>query len=240
MHNRVFSRGALGFALLACLLVPMTAGAQTPTEGGPQPAQAALSATMLRGGELGELLSVYVPRSEGEIQRLLDAAREAERSATSEIEEARRLAADADGRVRIMSEEIQTTKVRRDVAKKAKDGAARADLDATVKRQTREKQYLERMRQVLRSDAGRLESEREAAGARVKSLELELDVARQYAALAVVTATPEAIARYRSSLSDLLNAQKQAADRAGRAAGDRKQVAERRLKQLQSLTKLLK
>jgi hypothetical protein len=193
---------------------------------------------MLNGGPLEELLSVYVPRPESEIRRLLEDAREMETSASSEIEVARRLAAEADGRQKIMSEEIKTTQVRRDVAKKAKDEPLRATLDAAVKKQSNEKKYLEHLRDALRADASSLEADRKASAMRVKALELELQAAQKHAEISAGVFDPAKVPAYQSLLRNLLEAQKQSADAWKDASGKRKQVAERRLKQLQSLSKL--
>jgi hypothetical protein len=226
-------------------VVPVPTGTPTPTPapavaGTPAVTSVSLSKTMLRGGQMGELLSVYVPRQESEISRLAGDARAMQRSAESEIDEARNLATEADGRVRITSEEIETTKTRRDVARKAKDEAARAELEATLKRQSSEKAYLERLRDALRADADRLEADREASQARVKALDLELEVARSYVQVGSPSATPEMVTQYRQSLQRMLDAQKNSAEHWKDASEKRRQVADRRLKQLQSLSKLSK
>lgn len=118
--------GAIASTLLGSIVLSMPAASQPPTDtSATRGVPTTASATMLRGGEMGELLAVYVPRSDAEIQRLLDDARSLQRSPESEVDEARRLASEADGRDRIMEEEIKTTKGRRDVAKNAKDEIAR-------------------------------------------------------------------------------------------------------------------
>jgi hypothetical protein len=139
-----------------------------------------------------------------------------------------------------MKEELGTTKVRLSVAKKAKDTAARAELEASSKRQSRERDYLENLRDALRADADRLEAERDAAKARVNALEKERQVAGRYAEISAVPPTPEGIAAYRALLRDLLAAQRESADRWRTASDKRMRVAERRLKQLEALVKLSK
>jgi hypothetical protein len=232
--------GAIASAVLGCAVLSGPAASQSRGDTStPRGMPASVSATMLRGGEMGELLTVYLPRRDAEIQRLLDDMRNLQRSAGSEVDETRRLASEADGRVRIMKEEIATTRVRRDVAKKAKDESARTELDATLKRQEREQDYLEHLRDALRADADRLDAERTASAARVKALELELQVAKRYEAI-VATHTPDAPDEYCALLGKMLEAQKQSADKWRDASDRRKKVAERRLKQLQSLSKLAK
>ena len=225
--------GAIASAVLGCMLLSTPAASQPAAAGMP----ASVSATMLRGGEMGELLAVYVPRSEAEVKRLLDDMRNLQRSSESEVGEARRLASEADGRVRIMKEEIKTTKVRRDVAKKSKDEAARKELEAALERQDREQDYLEHLRDALRADADRLDAEKAASAARVEALGLELQVADRYEELAA-TRTSDAPDEYCALLGKMLEAQKQSADKWREASDRRKKVAERRLKQLQSLSKL--
>lgn len=234
--NQVAVAVAVG---LASVLLADSSRAQTPGDTAAA-APAAVAATILRGGEMGELLSVYVPRGETEVQRLLDDARDMERSASGEIDGARRLAMEADGRVKIMKEELETTKVRRKVAKQAKDQAGSADLDAAMKRQAKERSYLERLRDAMRADADRLEAERTASAARVKALELELEVARKYPEVNGPGATSRSVDEYRTLLRRMLDAQRQSADRWRDASDKRKRVADRRIKQLHSLSKLSK
>jgi hypothetical protein len=253
---------AIGAALLGGAMAALPALAQTPTDstttaapaeapaptettpptdtGAPADISTSLSRTLLRGGEMGELLAVYVPRQEAEITRLLDATRSSQRSADSEIEDARRLASEADGRVRIMKEEIETTNTRRDVAKQSKDDVAVVELEAISKRQSREKAYLERLRDALRADADRLEADRGATAARVKALEWELEVARKYNQIGSQATPPETVVQYRQLLHRMLDAQKDSAERWKDASEKRKRVADRRLKQLESLSKLAK
>lgn len=241
---------ALAVALLASAGHALAQSA--PDSAGSTPPAAAPSATtalaglqsdaptsLLRGGPLGELMSVYPPRGSDEVQRQLGYARDLQRSAEADIEGSRQLAAAAEGRVRIMSEELQTTKTRLSVAKKLKNDADRATLEADVQRQEAEKKYLERLRDALEADATSLDRQKDAAQARVKALELELDVARRHAQLATSTApTPKDIEGYRELLRRMLNAQSSSAG-AWKAAADKAQeVADRRLKQLDALAKL--
>jgi hypothetical protein len=181
---------------------------------------------------------VHVPRGEHEVQRMLEDAREVERSAFGRAEEIRRLALDADGRARVMREEIQATRARWDVARIAKDARATVELDAAYKRQVKERAYLEQVRDALRADADRVESEHAAATAWVKALELELIVSRKNTDLAGPVATPAAVAQYRTLLRQMLDAQQGAAIRARDAADRRRLVAERKLRQLEALNRL--
>ena len=119
--------------------------------------------SLLRGGPLGELVSIYSPRNPQEIQRQAENAQAEQRMAQGEIDASRRNAEAADGQVRIMDEEPQTTKTRRDVAKKLKNDADPIPLSANTRKQDTEKSYLESLRDALRADADRLESERDAA-----------------------------------------------------------------------------
>jgi len=192
---------------------------------------------MLQGGTVGELLSLNVPRTEAEIQQRLDEARSLERMADGELETGGRLADEATSRAKIMEEEMEVTKARRDAAKKAKDKAAAADLDASVKKQTIELKYLERLRETLRADLDRLGSSKASAEAAAKSLELELHVVRKQAVLGAQP-TPESVNEYRTLLRQMLVAQRDAADRVREASDKRKRVAEQRLKQLDALAKL--
>lgn len=228
--------------ILAALLAgispaSMPARAQAPSDTTSRPLLTGNAATLLKGGEMGELLAVFVPRGEAEVQRLLDDARRAEQSAAAEIESTRRLATNADDRARIMKEELETTRVRWEVARREQNQPATNELDATYRRQSRERQYLEQMREALRADADRLEAERAAATARVKALELELKVAQSNAQLSAAP-TAEAMAQYRELLRDMLVADGQAADRGRDAADKRRLVADKRLRQLDALERL--
>jgi len=236
-------------------------------QGKPDPATAGGSAraTLLRGGELGELLSVYVPRNESEVQRLLGDSRDAEQSVLNEVERTRKLAQDADGRARIMKEELEATRVRRDVARQSKDAATMAALEQAFQRQDRERAYLEDLRDALRADIERQNAERDAAASRTRALELELRVVVRNreltspqhgssgtrgatgttgatSATAATTTAPAptaaALAEYRGLLRDMLEAQREAAGRWATAAERRQLLAERKIKQLDALTRL--
>lgn len=220
------------------VLVTAAANAQPSADSSGTAPIAGSAGSLLRGGALGELLFSYVPREAPEIERLLGDAQAMQRAADREVDTVRRLATEADGRARITKEEIETTKVRLDIAKKAKDAAARAELEATSKRQSRERDYFEKLRDALRADADRLEAEREASSARVKALEKERDVAGQYAQVSAAAPGPEAMIRYRALLRDMLEAQKKSANLWIDASKKRERVADRRLKQLESHSKL--
>jgi hypothetical protein len=198
---------------------------------------AAAPSSIFPGGELGELLSVYVPREPRELQRLLQDARETQR-ATGEIDGARRLAMDADGRVRILRGELQTTRTRRDVARRTGDLAKQTEAEATYRRQTREVAYLEKLRDTMREDAERASAEHDAATARVKSLEQELQLATMRADLLRPAASLTAISRYRDQLWQVLEAQRVAADRSRDASGRLSRVAELRMRQVYSLSQI--
>ena len=220
------------------LIFPAWAIAQTPADSTRVTNLVRPVPTAFPSGPMEELLSVYVPRSATRVQRLLDEVREMERRASDEVNEIRRLAEVADGRQRVMKEEVKTTKVRRDVAKKDKNEAARAELDAAVKRQENEQRYLEHLRDALRADADYLDTERDAAAKRATALELELQAAEMHAAISAGGQDPAKVSDYRAVLRRLLEAQKASAERWQDASAKRKKVAERRLKQLQSLSKL--
>jgi len=228
---------ALAALLAGGAILPKPAPAQAPPDTAMRSGLAGPAATLLRGGEMGELLSVYVPRGEAEVQRQLDDARAAERASSEDMDATQRLAEDADGRARIMREEIQTTRVRLDVARKARDLAATAELDAKYRRQGHELDYFQQLKDALHADADRLQSDRSAASARTRALELELNVAQRNAEL-LVTQLPNAVTQYRALLRDMLDAQRLAAERGRDAAERRRLVAERRLRQLDSLTRL--
>lgn len=195
---------------------------------------------MLPGGAMGELLSIYVPRTELEIRTSMGFARDLAVTTLREIETARRLAMESEGRLRVIKEEIETTKVRRDIAKKSKDEAQKSQLDDVVKRQERERDYLQRLFEAMRADSERLDADRAAADSWVKSLEEESLVARRQSEIGVREPTPDEAADYRVRLRRMLDAQKQASERWEEASALRKQVAERRIKQLEALSKISK
>ena len=201
--------------------------------------EAGLPPSLLRSGPLGELIMVYTPRNPDELQRLLNLARSDRDSAEKDTAESRRLAAAADGRVRIVNEEVQTTKTRLSVAKKAKNESDSTTLAVELKRQEAEMKYIERVRDTNRADAADLDSQNVAASARVKALELEVDVARKYnEVIAAGAESSPVIAGYQEALKQMLSAQQEAADREADAASKQKILAVRRLKQLDALSKL--
>src|SRR5262249_26251848 len=155
------------------------------------------------GGEMGELLAVYVPRGASEVQHQLDDARTSDRAAATAVDGTRRLADDADGRARITREELQSNRVRYDVARKAGDPTALAELDVTFKRGTKELDYLTQMRDALRADADRMDADRTAAAAHIHALELELTAATQHDQIVMKKPTPLQVSQYRDLLHDM-------------------------------------
>jgi hypothetical protein len=186
---------------------------------------------------MGELMAVTVPRSKPEIQRLLDEARNLEDMAETEIRANSGLATEAEGRAKIMHEELNVTQAKRDAAKKAKDKVATAELDATYKKQERQYKYLTQLLDATRADADRLQSAKAAAQATAKSLALELQLSQKQAQLGD-NPPPQALDEYRSLMRNMLQAQGDAADRTRQASDKRKKLVEERLKQLNALSKL--
>jgi hypothetical protein len=227
-----------GCAVGATVMFARAGAAPAPVATPPAPASPAPPSATLPGGELAELLSAYVPRAVGDLQRLLADARVQERISDSEIDGARRLAVEADGRVRIVRGEMQATRTRRDVSHRTGDLAQRTQAEVAFRRQTREADYLERLRDTMRQDAERATAERNAAVARVKALDLELNLARMNADLRQPNPSLLAITRYRDVLWQVLEAQRTAADRARAASAEQARVAELRLRQVYSLSQL--
>ena len=176
------------------------------------------SESLLRGGEMGELLAVYVPRGSMEVQHQLDDARASDRSAATMVDGTRRLAADADGRARIMREELQSNRVRYDVARKAGDPVATAELEAAYKRQSKELDYMTQVRDALRADADRMDADRVAASAHIHALELELAVARKHLELSTGKPTPTRALTVPAAAGRMLDAQRTSAERVRDAA----------------------
>jgi hypothetical protein len=208
-----------------------------PTAATPPAAPPAVTpSTTFPGGELGELLAAYVPREPGDLQRLVADARVLQRVASSEIDGAKRLAVDADGRVRIVRGEMIATRTRRDVARRTGDLVKRTEAEATYRRQMREVAYLERLRDTMQEDALRAAADRDAAGARMKALDLELQLSRMHADLRQPGTSLLAMNRYRDVLWQVLEAQRDAADRAREASSHLSRVAELRMRQVYSLS----
>ena len=236
-------RSSVGLVVaVLCLLIaadPRFARAQARADTSGRAAIVGTAESMLRGGEMGELLAVYVPRGASEVQHQLDDARGSDRAAATTVDGTRRLAADADGRARIMREELQSNRVRYDVARKAQDNVATTELDAAFQRQSKELDYLTQMRDALKADADRMDADRIAAAAHIHALELELAVSTRHAQMSTGKRPPDAtVAQYKLLLHDMLDAQRTAAERVRDAAERRRLAADRRLKQLESLTKL--
>ena len=217
-----------------------TSSTSQPTSTPPAPAVPSSESStsyLLRGGVMGELMAVSVPRSQSEIQRLLVEAKNLVGTAESEIRSSGGLATEADGRAKIMHEELQVTQAKRNAAKKAKDKVATAQLDATYKQQDRQYKYLTQLRDATQADADRLQSAKAAAQAAVKSLELELQLAQKQSQLGD-NPPAQAVDAYRSILRNMLQAQGEAADRTREASDKRKKLVAERLKQLNALGKL--
>lgn len=232
---------AVRFLLLALLALSPLVGSQQPPPGAGDARiglESGLSPSLLKNGPLGELLSIYPPRNPDEVQQLLRLARSEQESAQKDIAESRRIADAADGRVRIMNEEVQTTKTRLSVAKKEKSPSDRIALESELKRQQAELKYIERVRDAYKSDSALLDSRSNAASARVKALELETDVSRKYDVVAAPSDSAVDIAGYRDALKKMLTARQEAADRVADSASSEKAVATRRLKQLDALSKI--
>jgi hypothetical protein len=196
--------------------------------------------TLLRGGTMGEVFAIYVPRGESAIENSLNFARSLSKEASNDLLDAQRREIDGKGRLKILVEELKTSKTRRDVAKKTKDESQRRDFVDAVKQQEQERKYLEQMSQTLETNRERLESDRAAGDAYVKALEMELDVARKHSQLNISVSQPTSleISAYTDMLRKMLDAQRTAADQWVSAGELRKQVAERQLRQLQTLNKL--
>ena len=233
-------RSPIAFTVLVVALapVPHAARAQVRADTSQRAAIVGTSESLLRGGEMGELLAVYVPRGSMEVQHQLDDARASDRAAATTVDGTRRLAADADGRTRIMREELQSNRVRYDVARKAGDPVATTELDAAYKRQSKELDYMTQVRDALRADADRMDADRVAAAAHIHALELELAVSRKHIELTTGKPGPTELSQYRLLLHDMLDAQRTAAERVRDAAERRRLAADRKLKQLESLMKL--
>jgi hypothetical protein len=236
-------RSSVGLVVaVLCSLIaaaPRSASAQARADTSGRAAIVGTAESMLRGGEMGELLAVYVPRGASEVQHQLEDARASDRAAATMVDGTRRLAADADGRARITREELQSNRVRYDVARKAQDNVATTELDVAYKRQSKELDYLTQMRDALKADADRMDADRLAAAAHIHALELELAVSTRHTQMSTGKRPPDAtVAQYKLLLHDMLDAQRTAAERVRDAAERRRLAADRRLKQLESLSRL--
>jgi hypothetical protein len=158
----------------------------------------------------------------------LDDARNSDRAAATAVDGTRRLAADADGRARITREGLQSNRVRLDVARKSGDDRGHRAQAASSARP--ELDYLSQMRDA-RADADRMDADRLAASAYIHALELELAVARKK----ISCRTSRCRRRYGSTgcCSDMLDAQRTAAEKVRDAAERRRLAADRRIKQLE-------
>jgi hypothetical protein len=184
-------------------------------------------------------MSVFTPRNPEEIQRRLNFAKTDQETAERDVAANRRLVQEAEGRVKISNEELSTTKTRLDVAKKSKNQTDKSMLELELKRQKSEKNYLGVLLDVARADATGLDSRKSSSAARVKALELENDITKKYADMSTAKGdSASSIASYRQALQQLLEAQEKAADLSKDAASAEKVAADRRLQQLNTLSKL--
>jgi len=231
---------AAATAAFLCLLIAVAHAQTADSTGATPPATTpapVANASLLQRGVTGELLALNVPRSEMELQRLVDEARSLARLAELESKSNQDRALEAEGRARAMAQEMDATKAKRDEAKKAKDKAALADLDAVYKRQEVEFRYLVQVRDAMRADADRLLSAQEAATAQAKALDLEIQLVRKQNAIGD-TPSQQDVAQFRAMLRSMLESQRDAANKGREASDKRKRVVEQRLKQLDALAKL--
>ncbi len=240
MNTRI-AVGCVAVLVAAGTVAHHAAHAQGFTDTTPMSTTSALTApsgNSLLHGQVAELFSVYVPRAAADIQQQLDNARGFQISASAQIAQTRSLGGDADNRARVMKEEIGTSKTKRGIAKKAKDKAAVESLDATIRRQEDELQYLQNLRDAMLAEADRLATEQAAVAARVKALQFETLVAKKNEELRSPLATSDAADQYQVMLRNLLDAQRDSAEKWRLAAEKDKKVAERRIEQLEALTRL--
>ena len=223
--------------LLLAFHSPLTA--QAPESGARVGLSTGLPPSMLKGGITGELLSVYTPRSQKDVQERLDSAKSLLKSAETSRAEGETKAKSADGQLQIMLGEQQTTKTRLDVAKREKNASDVALLSAEAKRQDSEKKYLTSLRDTMKADMELLDSQRSAVDAQVKMLQIELDSAKKREELESGSLEDKAgNAEYAALLKKLFSAQKEFADRASEAAAKQQSLASRKLKQLDVWSKL--
>jgi hypothetical protein len=197
--------------------------------------------SILRGGSTGELMSVYNPRSKEEIQRQLELAKSAQQSAENSYAESVRRAQSASGQLQIMTEEQRTTQTRLSVARKEKNSSNVSSLTSEAKRQEAERKYLVSLRDATAADMASLDSQRVAAAAQVKALQIESDAAKKHDEIISANSEKAAdTAGYATLLKQMFSAQKEGADRALEAASKQNALASRKLKQLDALSKLSK
>ena len=140
-----------------------------------------------------------------------------------------------------MTEELRTTETRLSVARKEKNSADVSLLTSEAKRQGSEKKYLISLRDAMNADMASLDSQRIAAGAQVKALQIESDAAKRHdEIIAGNTEKPADTASYAALLKQMFSARKEGADRALEAASKQAALASRQLKQLEVLGKLSK
>jgi len=227
---------AIAIVVVALAGAGLNTAAQTPSQ---DPPLAVPPVSMLRGGELGELLEIYVPLPDEELQRRLEVARNLSLTTDNEIAHMQRLATMGRGRIDILDEEIATTKVRRDVAKKTNDPAF-AELEGTLARQEAEAKYLSKILKAMNADTERAKSENESAIAWSKALELEQKVALRFLELSNGTPTGAEIEDYRSNLKVMLEAQRDVASSNRDRSEMRRKLADARLQQLKAFGTLSK
>ena len=236
--------GRIPFKVLPLSAVPLLLAfspltAQTPESSARVGLSSGTPPSMLKGGITGELLAVYTPRSQKDVQERLDSAKSLLKSAESSREEGETRAKSANGQLQIMLEEQQTTKTRLDVAKKEKNSSDVALLTAEAKRQQAERKYLSSLRDTTKADMELLDSQRVAVDAQVKMLQIELDSAKKREELAAGNSeNKNGNSDYAALLKKLFSAQKEFADRASEAASKQQKLASRKLKQLDVWSKL--
>jgi len=200
-----------------------------------------LPPSMLKGGVTGELLALYTPRDTNEIQDRLDSAKSALKAAETSRAEGESRVQSANGQLKIMQGEQQTTKTRLNVAKNEKNASDVTLLTNEAKRQEAENKYLTSLRDTMNADMALLDSQRIAVEAQVKMLQIEMDTSKKHDVLAAGSLEDKAAnADYAAQLKMLFNAQKDFADRATEAASKQQSLASRKLKQLDVWSKLSK
>jgi hypothetical protein len=226
--------------MVLLLISPAAAKPQNPAQ--PGAARIGLESgapSLLKAGPLGELMSVFTPRNPDEIQQRLNFAKTDQENAERDVAANRRLVQEAEDRVKISNQEVSTSKTRLDIARKANNPADKATVEVELKRLKAEKNYLGVLLDVAKADATWLDSRKSSSAARVKALELENEITKKYAEMGTAKGdSASSIASYRQSLIQLLEAQEKAADLAKEAASAEKLAADRRVQQLETLSKL--
>lgn len=183
-------------------------------------------------------LALVPPRDVSEIDADIAAAEADRASAAREEENALSLRSGSDARIQVKKREISAADGRKNLAKREKQDAQVAALEAEKKALEREKTLMERRKSLREAEIDLAKKRAELAALTRQSLDLEKELMLKRAEHGGVGGGGPQAARANQILFDLekatLEAQRKRADKAGEVTDREKRVVERRIQILEA------